>query len=94
MKKIIFVALMIISSSTFSQSYGYDNSYNEYRYRSQTPGLNGYSNADMIRDQGNFLRRQLERDMVELDVRSNAMIDRMINERPSSQGSRSGYDRY
>lgn len=94
-KLILISALMIVSSSAVGQSYGYrDYGANEYRYRSQTPGLNGYSNADMIRDQGNFLRRQLERDMVELDVRSNAMIDRMINERPSSQGSRSGYDRY
>jgi len=93
MKKIIFVALMIISSSTFSQSYGYDNSYNEYRYRSQTPGLNGYSNADMVRDQNNYIRRQLDNDMRELDIRSNVMRTEMLYEGYES-GSTGRYNRY
>jgi hypothetical protein len=92
-KLILISALMIVSSSAVGQSYGYDNSYNEYRYRSQTPGLNGYSNADMIRDQNNHMRRQFERDMIELDIRSNVMRTEMLYEGYES-GSTGRYNRY
>lgn len=85
---------MIVSSAAIGQSYGYrDYGSNEYRYRSQTPGLNGYTNADMVRDQNNYIRRQLDNDMRELDIRSNVRRNEMIYEGYES-GSAGIYNKY
>lgn len=93
-KLILISALMIVSSSAVGQSYGYrDYGANEYRYRSQTPGLNGYTNADMVRDQNNYIRRKLDNDMRELDIRSNVMRTEMLYEGYES-GSTGRYNRY
>ncbi len=93
MKKIIIIAAMFLSSNVIAQGY-----YDSYGYQ---PSQRQYSRDSDIRDQimerqQNYMRNQINRDMRELEIRSNIRRQDMINGGTGNldRGYGYRYDRY
>lgn len=89
--KTLFIVALLISSNAFAQGY-YPRQDSGYEYIQRSPG-GGYSNKQFVQDQMDRPRQQINRDMQELDVRSNIRRYEMING-GKGDGGYGRYDRY
>ncbi len=89
--KTLLLALLLLSSTAFAQSYAdyYGNDGSRYNSRPSVSAGNFDETDRMIERQQNYMRNQINQGMRELEVRSNIRRNDLIN---GGDGYPSGYN--